>query len=62
MEAGEYVLSRPGKYFDPDEVLQKARMLLDDPRYKENAARYGRKLASYGGVMKAVRLIEEFMR
>jgi UDP:flavonoid glycosyltransferase YjiC (YdhE family) len=62
MEAGEYVLSRPGKYFDPDEVLQKARMLLDDPRYKENAARYGRKLASYGGVMKAVRLIEEIMR
>jgi len=41
--------------------LQKVRMLLDDPRYKENATRYGHKLASYGGVTKAVRLIEEFI-
>jgi len=54
MEAGEYILPHRGsiksKYFDPDEVLQKAKVLLDSPRYKENAAKYGFKLASYGGV------------
>jgi UDP:flavonoid glycosyltransferase YjiC (YdhE family) len=65
MEAGEYVLPQPGgpqgKYFDPDEVLQKTKMLLGDPRYRENAAKYGRKLASYGGVAEAVRLIEGFI-
>jgi UDP:flavonoid glycosyltransferase YjiC (YdhE family) len=65
MEAGEYVLPQQvgaaGKYFDPEEVLQKTRLLLGDCRYKENAGRYGEKLASYGGVMKAVGLIEEFV-
>ncbi|MBN8853365.1 MAG: hypothetical protein BGO55_18070 [Sphingobacteriales bacterium 50-39] len=66
MEAGDCVLPRPGgiesKYFDPEEVLQKTKMLLDEPRYKENAVFYGDKLASYGGVTKAVGLIEEFIR
>ncbi len=65
MGAGEYILPQPGgiksKYFDPNEVLEKTKVLLDAPRYKENAARYGYKLASYGGVAKAVRLIEEFI-
>jgi len=66
IEAGEYMLPQcddgiKSKYFDPEDVLQKTKVLLNTPRYKENAAKYGFKLASYGGVVKAVRLIEEFI-
>jgi UDP:flavonoid glycosyltransferase YjiC (YdhE family) len=65
MGAGEYVLPHldpaKGKYFDPAEILQKTKMLLDDARYKHNAAKYGHKLASYGGVENAIGLIEKFI-
>jgi UDP:flavonoid glycosyltransferase YjiC (YdhE family) len=65
MGAGEYVLPRrngaENKYFDPAEFLQKTNKLLNDPGYKQNAEKYGQKLASYGGVERAASLIENFI-
>ncbi|MBS0029134.1 glycosyltransferase [Chitinophaga sp. 22321] len=65
LEAGEYILPQQNgvkaKYFDPEEILQKTKILLSNSRYKENAAKYGAKLATYGGIEKAIHLIETFI-
>ncbi|HQQ97975.1 MAG TPA: hypothetical protein PLX35_11965 [Cyclobacteriaceae bacterium] len=64
MGAGEFVIPKLGKngriFFDPKEIQAKANKIIGDPNYTEKALINSQKLKDYGGVNRAVDLIEAF--
>jgi len=48
------------KHVSADEVWTKVKRVLSDPSYTENARLLGEKMRRYGGIGKAVQLIEDF--
>lgn len=55
--AAEFIL--PGAY-DAENIRMKVKQLLNNPSYSMAAATYGQQLKSFGGIAKAVELIEKF--
>ncbi len=64
--AGEFILpesdSDGPKTVDADTLRKTVEKLLGTPSYRENAERYGEILRSYGGIDRAVALIEDLAR
>ncbi|MEQ1585399.1 MAG: nucleotide disphospho-sugar-binding domain-containing protein [Cyclobacteriaceae bacterium] len=65
MGAGEYVTPQFNKKgsvdFDADEIRVKITEILSNPIYVENIKKWNQKLETYGGVKRAVSLIEDFI-
>jgi UDP:flavonoid glycosyltransferase YjiC (YdhE family) len=55
--AAEFIL--PGRYA-VENIREKVKLLLHTPSYSMAAATYGQQLKSFGGITKAVELIEKF--
>lgn len=62
--AGEFILPETDeieKRVSLSEFRRKVEMVLSDPAYTENAKSYGKKLQAFGGVEKALEIIQNFI-